>query len=177
METILVEISHGSVVNVSKMTHAPRSGVFIVDHDVIKESPLEYLDELFDDIKLPEGKTQSFIDYREQIYNKYAPHIAEEVEEEFETDFMFFKYIQQDAINHLDLRTDIENLNIVNCRLKVVGYVGNRPANVLGSGHEGDKWAIECISEVGAETTSYIYTSKFEYNEDLKTLNVADGFN
>lgn len=79
--------------------------------------------------------------------------------------------IQYDSINSLDLRSDIENNNIIGCTLELQGYVGNRPSDFKGEEHEDDTWAIDCLNEDGSVIDSYLYSSEYEYNEDVKLFN------
>lgn len=79
-------------------------------------------------------------------------------------------------INNLDLRSDLENDNLIGVRLVRLipqGYVGNRPSDFTGKHHEDDTWAIDCFDEDGMEVESYLYTSESEYNEDVKLLKEA----
>ena len=84
----------------------------------------------------------------------------------------FINNVQQDKLNNLDLRSDIENNNIYDTVLKSQGYVGNRPSDFEGENHEDDTWAIDCFTKDGFVVDSYLYTSEYEYNEDLKLLNL-----
>lgn len=77
--------------------------------------------------------------------------------------------LEYDKINNLDLRSDIENDNIIGCKLKAQGYIGNRPTNFDGE-HEDDTWAIDCFNSDEVCVDSYLYTSEFEYQEDIKIL-------
>ena len=81
----------------------------------------------------------------------------------------FLDNISYGNINNLDLRSDIENANIYGTKLVPQGYVGNRPTDFIGE-HEDDTWAIDCYTSDGMEVESYLYTSEFEYNEDIKIL-------
>jgi hypothetical protein len=85
-------------------------------------------------------------------------------------DKVFMKGIEYDKINSLDLRSDIENNNIFACVLRAEGYVGNRPADCEDEFHEDDTWAIDCLTEDGMVVGSYLYSSEFEYDEDIKLL-------
>lgn len=82
----------------------------------------------------------------------------------------FFDNVNANLINNLDLRSDIENENIFGCNLYPQGYVGNRPSDFKGDFHEDDTWAIDCYTEDGMEVESYLYSSEFEYKEDLESL-------
>lgn len=68
-------------------------------------------------------------------------------------------------INHLDLRSDIENANIYGTKLIPQGYVGNKLLHF-----EDASWAIDCYTDDCMEVESYLYSSEHEYNEDLKIL-------
>ena len=74
-----------------------------------------------------------------------------------------------DKINSLDLRSDLENGNIKGCILKCEGYVGNRPSDCEDEEHEDDTWAIDLIENDSIEK-GYLYSSKYEYEEDVKLL-------
>ena len=58
-----------------------------------------------------------------------------------------------DSINNIDLRSDIENGNIVGQHL-------------LFLGKNGDAWVIA----IDKSNTRYEYTSEYEYNQDVKIL-------
>lgn len=88
---------------------------------------------------------------------------------EVQIDQVFMSEIKSDKLNSLDLRSDIENNNIYGTVLRSEGYVGNRPTNFEGE-HEDDTWAIDCITEEGLAVVSYIYTSEYEYNQDVELL-------
>ena len=88
---------------------------------------------------------------------------------EVKVDKVFLNGVLSDEINSLDLRTDLENDNISNCILIPQGYVGNRPSTFIGE-HEDDSWAIDVMGEEGECFTSYLYTSEFEYKEDVKLI-------
>lgn len=75
-----------------------------------------------------------------------------------------------DKINSLDLRSDLENDNIAGHILQTEGYVGNRPSDCTDEFHEDDTWAIDLYDQDGNEITSYLYTSKYEYLEDVYLL-------
>lgn len=75
-----------------------------------------------------------------------------------------------DKINSLDLRSDIENGNILGCVLRSSGYVGNRPMACDDEEHEDDTWAIDLILPEGDPDTAYLYTSKYEYKQDYNLL-------
>jgi len=72
-------------------------------------------------------------------------------------------------INSLDLRSDLENGNILGCVLRFEGYVGNRPQGFVGF-HEDDSWAIDVLNDDGEPETSYLYVSELEYNQDYNLL-------
>lgn len=75
-----------------------------------------------------------------------------------------------DKINSLDLRSDLENDNIVGHILQTEGYVGNRPSDCKDEHHEDDTWTIDLYDQDGNVITSYLYTSKYEYLEDVYLL-------
>lgn len=82
----------------------------------------------------------------------------------------FMKGIDYNSINSLNLRSDIENNNIYACILKTQGYVGNRPSECTDEFHEDDTWAIDVCTEDGLEVESYLYSSEFEYDQDVELL-------
>lgn len=76
---------------------------------------------------------------------------------------------EYDKLNNLELRSDFENDRIPeNAKFEFCGYVGNRPEDFEGDHHEGDTWAIDLLVE--AEVESYLYTSLFEYRQDVEEL-------
>ena len=77
--------------------------------------------------------------------------------------------IKVDHLNSLDLRSDLEGNRINKCTLKFEGYVGNRPTDFEGEYHEDDTWAID-VEYKGNVIESYLYTSEYEYEQDIKTL-------
>ncbi len=86
----------------------------------------------------------------------------------------FIKTVDFNKVNSLDLRSDLENNNIYGCDLVAEGYIGNRPSDFVGE-HEDDTWAIEVgIGEDDGGDISYLYTSEYEYNQDLKTLGLTN---
>lgn len=88
---------------------------------------------------------------------------------EVQVDFHFLRAIQYDKLNCFDLRSDIENNNLVGVTLVAGGYCGNRPTNwPVDKEHEDDTWAIDVAD--GQDGDSYLYTSELEYFEDLELL-------
>tara|TARA_R110000851_G_scaffold196444_3_gene347413 strand:+ start:12864 stop:13421 length:558 start_codon:yes stop_codon:yes gene_type:complete len=79
-----------------------------------------------------------------------------------------------DKVNSLDLRSDIENGNILDCVLRFSGYVGNRPSDCEDEEHEDDTWAIDVLNEDGEPVESYLYSSEYEYNQDYDLLKEYD---
>ena len=75
-----------------------------------------------------------------------------------------------DKLNSLDLRSDLENNNIHDTVLRFEEYVGNRPSDCEDEFHEDDTWAVDCFTEDGQVVSSYLYVSKYEYNQDYKLL-------
>lgn len=73
--------------------------------------------------------------------------------------------IEHDRINNLELRSDLENDNIKSTdRFIARGFIGNKIS-------KDDNWAIDVETEDGDLFESYyLYTSEFEYRQDLKTL-------
>lgn len=78
--------------------------------------------------------------------------------------------IEFNNINCFDLRSDLENSYIYDTYLVPKGYVGNAPVEIMGEEHEDDTWAIDLETTDGMVVDSYLYTSEFEYEQDLKTL-------
>ena len=78
--------------------------------------------------------------------------------------------IEIDAINNLNLRSDLENNNIYLTTLIPQGYVGNRPNGYKEDFHEDDTWAIDCFKNSDVVVESYLYSSKYEYKQDLYML-------
>ena len=68
------------------------------------------------------------------------------------------------------LRDDIENANIYDTKLIPQGYIGNRPNDFKGDFHEDDTWAIDCFTNDGIEVTTYLYSSEFEYDNDVSMI-------
>jgi len=70
-----------------------------------------------------------------------------------------------DEINSLDLRSDLENNSIYDTYLLPQGDISPE-----GSGEE--MYAIDCVvgGEIEVPIDSYLYSSRFEYEEDLKIL-------
>ena len=54
--------------------------------------------------------------------------------------------------------------------LRAEGYVGNRPLLHKEGHHEDDTWAVDVLTEDGNAFTSFLYTSEYEYQEDIKEL-------
>lgn len=82
--------------------------------------------------------------------------------------------IHYDNLNNLDLRSDIENDNIGFSKeyvsaLSFEGYVGNRPKDCMEEHHEDDTWAID-LHQDNDTVESYLYSSKYEYLQDVATL-------
>lgn len=68
-----------------------------------------------------------------------------------------------EEIEHLDLRSDIENDNLCpGFDLIFAGEVGNDQSMDL-------TWAIDVANDIG-EIESYLYTSEYEYNRDVDLL-------
>lgn len=91
-----------------------------------------------------------------------------EISVEINVDETFMAQIEHDKLNSLDLRSDIENNNIFGGILVSSGYVGNRP-EIFNGNHPDDTWAIDLYVNDTTES-AYLYTSEFEYNEDLEML-------
>lgn len=71
---------------------------------------------------------------------------------------------EHDRINHLELRSDFENENVgTTDRFIARGFIGNKIS-------KDDTWAIDLETTDGMVVDSYLYTSEFEYKQDLKTL-------
>ena len=82
----------------------------------------------------------------------------------------FMKSIKFDKLFSATLRSDIKNNNIYGCYLKTQGYVGNRPSDCNDEFHEDDTWAIDVITSDELVVDSYLYSSEYEYNEDVKLI-------
>lgn len=93
-----------------------------------------------------------------------------EIEIEVHVDKVFMLGIEYDKLNSFDLRSDIENNNIFDTILRTQGYVGNRPSDCTDEFHEDDTWAIDCFINDGADVTSYLYVSEFEYRQDVELI-------
>jgi len=63
-----------------------------------------------------------------------------------------------DKINHLTLRSDIEQNNIYDTYLEGEGKICNEP----------ETWGIVCLLSDGGIVDNYLYESESEYKEDLK---------
>jgi hypothetical protein len=76
--------------------------------------------------------------------------------------------LQNTNFYNSNIKQDIQNKKIENCFLDPVGYIGNRPKDFKGDFHEDDAWAIDIYTiKERYPRTCYLYTSEFEYNEDL----------
>ena len=97
--------------------------------------------------------------------------MKEHAEHEIKVDKLFMRGIAYDSLNSLDLRSDIENNNIFDAILRTSGYVGNRPSDLKDDEeHEDDTWAIDALTEDGMCVTAYLYTSEYEYEQDVDLL-------
>ena len=54
--------------------------------------------------------------------------------------------------------------------LRCEGYIGNRPLLHKEGHHEDDTWAIDVLGENANPLASFLYTSEYEYQEDIKEL-------
>jgi hypothetical protein len=68
-----------------------------------------------------------------------------------------------DKINHLDLRSDLENDNIYDTFLQADGKTHSSPEN----------FTISCLTNDEEWVTDYHYDSKTEYEQDVKLLKLA----
>ena len=68
-----------------------------------------------------------------------------------------------DKINHISLRLDIENENILNTLLTAEGKINESP----------ETWVIDCESD-GMLIDSFLYGNKYEYEQDLEILGLKN---
>jgi len=73
-------------------------------------------------------------------------------------------------VNNQKLYWDLVQGRIGECKLVPCGYVGNRTETYEGQFHPDDSWAIDLSTEEGMIVDSYLYTSEYEYKQDLKAL-------
>jgi hypothetical protein len=65
-----------------------------------------------------------------------------------------------DHLNQMELRSDIENGNIIDTYLEAEGKISNEPKT----------WGIVVTIKDGTIIENYLYQSKFEYEQDLSIL-------
>ncbi len=74
--------------------------------------------------------------------------------------------IEKNYINHLELRSDIENIKELGIEGKPVYIAEGKISN------EPETFSISIENKIGDIYNTYLYDSKSEYQQDCKLLNI-----